>query len=328
MKNVIVTGGLGFIGSNLIKLLHKKNYFVINIDKVSYSSNFSYLKKIKYYKFYKANINNFLLISDIIKKYKPKFIFNLAAETHVDRSIDRPLEFIKSNYLGLFNLIEIIRKNKLNVKLIHVSTDEVYGDIKKKKKSKENDTYNPSSPYSSTKAGADLLIKSYVKTFGLPITITRSCNNYGPNQYPEKLIPTIIYKIFKNEPIPIYGKGKNEREWIYVKDNCEAILKVAEKGKVGEIYNIGSKKIFTNLQVAKKIIAIIGKGKIKFVIDRPGHDMRYCLNSNKIKKEIDWTPKTGFNKGLKITIKWYFKKFRINFYKKKIGKRQGIINEF
>jgi dTDP-glucose 4,6-dehydratase len=218
MKTIVITGGLGFIGSNLINILSKKNYFIINIDKVTYASNFNNISSnIKNYKFYKQDINNQNFIKKILDKYNPSLIFNLAAETHVDRSIDGPKQFINSNIYGVFNLLEAIKKFKKKIKLIHVSTDEVYGDIINNKSSKESDAYNPSSPYSASKASGDLLIKSYIRTYKLPAIITNCCNNYGPNQYPEKLIPTIIYKIINNKPITIYGTGRNIREWIYVK---------------------------------------------------------------------------------------------------------------
>ena len=255
METIIVTGGLGFIGSNLINIL-KNKYFIINIDKVSYASNFNNIDPgIKNYKFYKIDINNKIFIKNILKKYNPSIIFNLAAETHVDRSIDEPKQFIESNILGVFNLLESIKNYKKKIKLIHISTDEVYGDIKKNYKSKEEDAYNPSSPYSASKASGDLLIKSYIRTYKIPAIITNCCNNFGPNQYPEKLIPTIIYNILNKKPIPIYGTGENLREWIYVKDHCDALIKVAEKGIIGENYNIGSGIVLNNIQIAKKIIS-------------------------------------------------------------------------
>jgi len=327
MKTIVVTGGLGFIGSNLINILSKRNNFIINIDKVNYASNLNNISKnIKNYRFYKQNINNQNFIKKILYKYNPSLIFNLAAETHVDRSIDNPKQFINSNIFGIFNLLEVIRKFKKKIKLIHISTDEIYGDIVNNKSSIETDPYNPSSPYSSSKASSNLLIRSYIKTFGINAIITNSCNNYGPNQYPEKLIPTIIYNILNYKAIPIYGKGKNEREWIYVEDNCRALIDVAEKGRLGETYNIGSGKIFTNLEIAKKIINIIGYGKIKFVKDRPGHDLRYSLNSDKIKKQIKWKPFTNIDEGLKTTITWYNVKYKSNFFKnKEIGKRLGLL---
>ena len=289
MEKIIVTGGLGFIGSNLINTL-KNKYFIINIDKVSYASNFKNIDpNIKNYKFYKSDINNKIFIKNILKKYNPSVIYNLAAETHVDRSIDGPKTFIDSNILGVFNLLEAIKDYKKQIKLIHISTDEVYGDIKKKHKSKEEDPYNPSSPYSASKASGDLLIKSYIRTYKIPAIITNCCNNFGPNQYPEKLIPTIIYNILNHKPIPIYGKGENVREWIYVKDHCNALIKIAQKGVVGENYNIGSGTALNNIEIAKIIISVfkkmnhnqIIKSKIHLVKDRPGHDLRYCLDSSK-----------------------------------------------
>ena len=326
MKTIIVTGGLGFIGSNLINLLNKKNYFIINIDKVSYSSNFKNISNnIKNYKFYKQDINNQNVIKRILNKYNPSLIFNVAAETHVDRSIDSPKEFIKSNILGVFNLLEEIRVYKKKVKLIHVSTDEVYGDIRKNKKSKELDAYNPSSPYAASKASSDLIIKSYFRTYKIPAIITNCCNNFGPNQYPEKLIPTIIYKIINKEPIPIYGKGGNVREWIYVKDHCNALIKIAEKGIIGENYNIGSEVILNNIQIANKIISIFKKvtdsrnvkSKIHFVRDRPGHDLRYCLDSSKITNKLKWRCKSNFDEKINETIIWYINKFKTNYFKNK-----------
>ena len=337
MKNIIVTGGLGFIGSNLIELLISKNYKVINIDKVTYSSNFYNVKnfqKNKLYKFIKSDINNKKKISNILKKYSPLCIFNIAAETHVDRSIDSPKNFILSNILGVFNLLEALKdhykKNK-RIKLIHISTDEVYGDVFKGR-SKEIDAYKPSSPYSASKASSDHLVYSYIRTYGIPGIITNCSNNYGPKQHPEKLIPKLIYNIIKNKPLPIYGRGKNSREWIFVKDHCEALIKIFKKGKVGEFYNIGSNKNLNNLEVVKELIKIsknyikVGK-KVKtiFVKDRPGHDFRYALNSRKLTNELNWKPMTNFKQGIKLTFDWYFKnkKYYMSLNKKDILKRLG-----
>ena len=323
MKKIIVTGGLGFIGSNLINIL-KNKYFIVNIDKVSYASNFNSIDaNIKNYKFYKQDINNKIFIKNILNKYNPSIIFNFAAETHVDRSIDSPKQFIESNILGVFNLLESIKDYKNKIKLIHISTDEVYGDIKKNYKSKEEDAYNPSSPYSASKAGGDFLIKSYIRTYKIPAIITNCCNNFGPNQYPEKLIPTIIYNILNKKPIPIYGKGKNIREWIYVKDHCDAIITIAEKGVIGENYNIGSGIVLNNIQIAKKIISAFKKitlkknieSKIHLVKDRPGHDLRYCLDSSKIRNKLKWKCKSSFNQRLNETVIWYINKFRTNYFK-------------
>ena len=323
MKKIIVTGGLGFIGSNLVELLLQKKFYVVNIDKVTYSSNFYNTKSFKShknYKFIKCDIGN-KKIKDIIFKYKPACIFNLAAETHVDRSIDNPDDFIKSNFVGVYNLLEAFKNysKKYKSKLIHISTDEVYGDILNGRSS-EKFPYKPSSPYAASKAASDHLVSSYVRTYNLPAIVTNCSNNYGPKQHPEKLIPKLIYNIINNRPLPIYGKGLNSREWIFVKDHCEALLKVYQKGKVGHFYNIGSNKNLNNIQVTKKllnvskrIITLGKKVKISFVKDRPGHDIRYALNSNKIIKELGWKPKVSFDKGIKLTFEWYFN--NQNYYK-------------
>ena len=258
MKKVIVTGGLGFIGSNLIKLLLRKNYYVLNIDKVTYSSNKYNTKEFltnKNYNFIKLDIKNKRLF-DILKKFKPCGIFNLAAETHVDRSIDSPFDFIESNIVGTFNLLESFRKFYKIVsktRLIHISTDEVYGDVLKGR-SDENYQYKPSSPYAASKASSDHLVSSYVRTFKIPAIVTNCSNNYGPNQHPEKLIPKLIYNILNNRELPIYGRGKNSREWIYVADHCEGLLKVFLNGNIGEFYNIGSNKNLNNIQNYKLFI--------------------------------------------------------------------------
>ncbi len=335
MKKIIVTGGLGFIGSNLIDLLLKKNYKVINIDKVTYSSNYYNIKEYKNsknYKFIKCDIGDKKL-KKIFFNFKPNCIFNLAAETHVDRSIDNPESFIQSNFVGVYNLLECFRdySKKNNSKLIHISTDEVYGDILKGRTS-ESYPYQPSSPYAASKAASDHLVSSYVRTYNIPAIVTNCSNNYGPKQHPEKLIPKLIYNILNNKPLPIYGKGTNSREWIFVKDHCEALLKVYQKGKVGEFYNIGSNKNLNNidvckrlLNVSKKIIKLNKKVKILFVKDRPGHDIRYALNSNKIKKRLKWYPKTSFNEGIKLTFEWYRnnKSYYKSLSKKDIIKRLG-----
>ena len=335
MKKIIVTGGLGFIGSNLIDLLISRNYFVLNIDKVSYSSNFYNVKdhkKSKRYKFIKCDIRN-KNITKLLYKYKPSAIFNLAAETHVDRSIDDPKNFIESNIIGVYNLLESFKKysRKYKSKLIHISTDEVYGDILNGRSS-EAYPYKPSSPYAASKAASDHLVSSYVRTYKLPAIITNCSNNYGPKQHPEKLIPKLIYNILNKKPLPIYGKGLNSREWIYVKDHCEALIKIMLKGEIGEFYNIGSNKNLNNLQVSnellkvsKSIIKVDKRVKILFVKDRPGHDKRYALNSNKIKKKLRWFPKTNFRQGIKLTLNWYLKNktYYKSLSKKDINKRLG-----
>ena len=336
MKKIIVTGGLGFIGSNLIGLLLKKKYFVINIDKISYSSSFYNVKEFKdskNYKFIKCDINN-KKIKNIILKYKPNIIFNLAAETHVDRSIDNPKNFIDSNIMGTYNLLECFRNfsKKNNTKLIHISTDEVYGDILKGRTG-ENYPYNPSSPYAASKAASDHLVSSYIKTYKIPAIITNCSNNYGPKQHPEKLIPKLIYNILNNRNLPIYGKGINSREWIFVEDHCDALYKISRIGKTGNFYNIGSNRDVINIKISQNLLKIakskfkVGKNvKIKFVKDRPGHDIRYALNSKKIIKELKWYPKTNFKIGLLKTFNWYLDNlsYYTSFNKKDITKRLGL----
>ena len=338
MKKIIVTGGSGFIGSNLVSYLINKKYFVINIDKLTYSSNTYNKNKLpkKRYKFLKFDINNKIKLKKVIKEYKPECIFNLAAETHVDRSIDSPYQFVQSNILGVYNILEVIRdNNKKNkkVKLIHISTDEVYGDIKTKR-SNEKFPYNPSSPYSASKASADHLIKSYIRTYNLPAIISNCCNNYGPYQFPEKLIPKMISNIISNKPLPIYAKGQNSREWIYVNDHCEALYNIYKKGKIGECYNVGSNNNIKNIDIVKNILVIFRKKgyktgknvKVKFVKDRPGHDFRYALDSKKIHKHLKWKSKTKIIRGLNLTIDWYLKnkRFITSISKKLYVKRLGL----
>ena len=338
MIKIIVTGGLGFIGSNLIHLLIKSKYQVLNLDKINYSSNFYNIKEIsknKKYKFIKCDIANKKKLIKILFNFKPDCIFNLAAETHVDRSIDNPANFIETNIIGTFSLLECFRKYSKKFKkskLIHISTDEVYGDVLKGR-SKETDSYKPSSPYAATKASSDHLVFSYVRTFKIPAIITNCSNNYGPRQHPEKLIPKLIFNIINNKELPVYGKGLNSREWIYVEDHCDALLKVYKKGKIGEFYNIGSNINLNNISVVKKLLDIsrlkykIGKNvKIKFVKDRPGHDLRYAINSNKIKNQLEWKPNMSFTNGLKKTFEWYLKnsKYYSNYKKKDLIKRVGL----
>ena len=336
-KKIVVTGGLGFIASNLIEKLLKQNYKVINVDKISYSSNFYNIREIsknKDYKFFKCDILNKEKINKLLIKEKPNALFNLAAESHVDRSIDDPYPFIKNNILGVFNLLESVKKyHKIHkkFKLIHISTDEVYGDIEKGRTS-ENHKYEPSSPYAASKASSDHLVYSYYKTYNLPVIITNCSNNFGPRQHPEKLIPKLIYNIINNLDLPIYGNGKNSREWIYVNDHCEALIRIFKKGTIGEFYNIGSKKNLNNLQISKKLLSIIKNKRIKstskiiFIKDRPGHDTRYALNCDKILKKLKWKNKTNITRGLEQTVNWYIK--NIDYFKsikkRDITKRLGL----
>lgn len=304
-KNVLITGGFGFIGSNFIlRILEKKNISITNLDALLSGSNKKNLSdiKIKNYKFLKGNITNKKLIDDLIKKND--IIINFAAESHVDRSINDPKPFIDSNILGVYNILEAIRKYEK--RLIQISTDEVFGSLEKKS-AVENFPFEPSSPYASSKACAELLIKSYHKTYGINVNITRCTNNYGPRQFPEKLIPKIIILAQQNKKIPIYGNGKNIRDWIYVLDHCDAIINVMDKGKSGENYNISGNNEINNNTIVEKILKIMGKSQklIEYTEDRPGHDFRYSLNSNKIKRELGWNPKYDFEQGIRETVQWY-----------------------
>ena len=339
MKKIIVTGGSGFIGTNLVNFLIKKKFFVINIDKLTYSAN-KYEEKLRNknnYKLFKLDINNKNKIIKIIEKFKPNAIFNLAAETHVDRSIDGPKNFINTNINGTFNLLESLRflkRKKIKLKLIHISTDEVYGDIKGNFRSNENYKYEPSSPYSASKASADHLVKSYIRTYKLDAVISNCCNNYGPYQFPEKLIPKMISNILNNKELPIYAKGRNSREWIHVEDHCEALFTLYLRGKSGESYNVGTNQNMKNIDLVKKIIKVFksmqfnigSKTKIKFVKDRPGHDFRYALDNKKIFKKIKWKPKIKFDQGIKDTIQWYIKNknFLNRISKKSYDQRLGL----
>jgi len=307
LTKILVTGGLGFIGSNFI-LFSLKNNSKIKITNVdanftgSNPKNLIELKNSKNYKFVKANINNQKIINELVSKND--IVINFAAESHVDRSISNPKPFIDSNINGTYVILEAIRK--YDKKLIQISTDEVYGSLKKNS-ADENFPLNPSSPYSSSKASADLLVKSYYITYGSDVKITRCTNNYGPRQFPEKLIPKVIINAMNNKSIPVYGDGKNIRDWIYVLDHCRAIQKVMGKGKSGEIYNIAGKNEINNNTIIKIILKSLNKplSLMKYVQDRPGHDFRYSLDSTKIEKKLNWKPIFDFENGIKETILWY-----------------------
>jgi len=303
----LVTGGLGFIGSNFIEKLLKTDpdCHIQNIDAGFYGSNEKNLDKIKNYKNYKftkGNIMDSQLMDKLISQ--SDIVVNFAAESFVDRSIADAKPFLDSNIIGTYTILEILKKQKK--KLIHISTDEVFGSLKNDS-ANEMYRFNPSSPYASTKACAELLINSYSTTFGLDCVITRCTNNYGPKQYPEKLIPKVILLAQKNKKIPVYGSGKNIRDWIYVGDHCDAIIKIINEGKTGESYNISSKNELDNLSIIKIILKFMGKTEdlIDFVEDRPGHDFRYSLDSSKITNEVGWKHKTVFKDGIEKTIKWY-----------------------
>jgi len=306
---LLVTGGLGFIGSNFIRhvLSESLNIEVINVDKIGLGANPENLREIenaKNYQFVKGDISNPQLTNELVKNIDA--IINFAAETHVDRSIAEPDPFIKSNILGTFTLLEAARRFNDSTKYVQISTDEIYGDILEGSFNELN-RLNPSNPYSASKASADMLCLAYHRTYGLNVSITRCTNNFGPYQFPEKLIPKTIIRALMNLPIPIYGTGRNVRDWIYVLDHCEAISLVLSKGKSGEIYNISSGNEIPNIEIVNRTLEILGKPKdlITFVEDRPGHDLRYSLVSSKIRSELGWKPRHTFTSSLKETVKWY-----------------------
>jgi dTDP-glucose 4,6-dehydratase len=330
-RTIFVTGGAGFIGSALIRyLINIDQFIVINIDNLSYSGNLQSLKSVidcKFYKFEQVDICNENKLEELFSKNQPDFIIHLAAESHVDRSIDGPSQFIQTNVVGTFNLLEQSRKYwqslssnlKKNFRFLHVSTDEVYGDLKNSEDFfTEESSYKPSSPYSASKASSDHLVRSWYRTYGLPILITNCSNNYGPYQFPEKLIPHTILNAIEGREIPIYGDGKQIRDWLFVEDHVNALFKVLDQGKVGETYNIGGNNEIQNIEVVKKICNILDKltpnrlkglhsfnELITSVRDRPGHDVRYAIDASKIKHNLSWEPKENFNSGIEKTVKWY-----------------------
>ncbi len=306
---ILVTGGAGFIGSCFIRHMLKKhpNYQIINLDCLTYAGNIENLDDIKNnpnYSFVKGDICDKNLVSDLSQEVN--WIVNFAAESHVDNSIKNPEVFIETNVKGTLNLLQAGLKNNIE-KFLQVSTDEVYGSLDKTGYFYETTPLNPNSPYSASKASADLLVRSYFETYGMPTLNTRCSNNYGPYQYPEKLIPFFISKLLKNEKVPVYGDGLNVRDWLYVYDHCEAIDTVLHKGKIGEIYNIGGHNEKTNLEITKLILNAMNKTEsdIEFVKDRLGHDRRYAICNDKITKELNWKPSVTFDTGIKLTIEWY-----------------------
>jgi dTDP-glucose 4,6-dehydratase len=304
---LLVTGGLGFIGSNFIlnTLSKDENISLVNIDNKVFGSNPLSLKKIKdskKYEFVKGNITNEQKISKLVKECD--IVVNFAAESHVDRSISNAKPFVDSNILGVFTILQAIKK--FDKKLIHISTDEVFGNLKSES-ADEKFRFNPSSPYSASKASAEHLVNSFFVTYDCDCIITRCTNNYGPRQFPEKLIPKTILYALNNKKIPIYGTGENIRDWIHVNDHCDAIYQVLKKGKKGSSYNISSDNEIDNKIIIKKILLLMKKDEnmVEYVKDRPGHDFRYSMDSTKIRKELGWSPKIEFDKGLKNTVKWY-----------------------
>ena len=344
-NKILVTGGSGFIGSNFIHyLINNTDYQrIINLDKLTYAGNNENLINIQQnirYKFIKGNICDRQCIKKIFQDYSPNKIVHFAAESHVDRSIDGPKDFINTNIVGTSILLEeslsyynkLKKLSKSSFKFHHISTDEVFGSLGKKGSFVEDSPYDPSSPYSASKASSDHLVRAWHRTFGLPVTISNCSNNYGPYQFPEKLIPLMIINCLSNKSLPVYGKGENIRDWLYVEDHCKAINLILQEGAIGDTYNIGGNNEISNLNIVESICTILDKLKpsnsgksynqmISFVKDRPGHDFRYAINTTKIKKDLNWEPKETFDSGLTKTIKWYlenenwWKKIQKNIYK-------------
>ncbi len=305
---LMVTGGCGFIGSNFVKLVieEKPDWEIINLDKLTYAGRKENLEDIEDNGNYSFVHGNICRAEDTAKAMKDcDAVINFAAESHVDRSIDNATDFLETNILGVHTLLEEAKKHDLN-KFIQIGTDEVYGSVEKGS-SKEEDALHPRNPYSAAKASADHLAHSYFNTYEMPVIITRSSNNFGPYQYPEKLIPRFVTNLLRGKKVPIYGDGLNVRDWLYVKDNCRGILKVLEKGKSGEIYNIGGGNEKTNLEITNLVLRELGFGEemIEKVDDRLGHDRRYSLDSTKMNKELGWKPEAGFEEALKETVQWY-----------------------
>ncbi|MEQ8224079.1 MAG: dTDP-glucose 4,6-dehydratase [Candidatus Eremiobacterota bacterium] len=304
---ILVTGGAGFIGSEFIRQCVRAGQKIVLVDKLTYAADLKRLEEVeKNITFYEADINNREFVNYIFSEEKPDVVVHWAAESHVDRSIVDASPFIEANVKGTQVLLDVCRAYNIK-KFINISTDEVYGDLGEEGQFFEHSPLSPNSPYSVSKTSADMLGRAYYRTYGLPVITVRPSNNYGPWQYPEKLVPVVILKALNNKPVPVYGKGENVREWLYVSDCAGAVLKIVEAGKKGEIYNIGSSQERKNIDTVKSILHILGKSEdlIEFVKDRPGHDFRYSLNADKIKSEISWEATVKFEEGMEKTVKWY-----------------------
>lgn len=330
---IFVAGGAGFIGSNFIRYILRKHKDakILNYDKLTYSGNLDNLRDVekdKRYKFVKGDIADKKYLEKTIKNFQPDYIANLAAETHVDRSIHiGAKEFIGTNIIGVFNLLEAVKANPKIKNYVQVSSDECYGSLSlnSKAKFKEDTACAPNVPYAATKAGGDLLCRAYFKTFKLPVVVTRCSNNYGQYQYPEKLIPFFILRMMENKKLPLYGDGKNVRDWIYVLDHCEALRLCLFEGRPGEVYNIGANNEMSNLEIANLILKYFKRDKswIEFVADRPGHDRRYAIDSSKIKRELGWRPRYRFKEAFQATIDWYLNNER---WIQKVRRKTGVFN--
>ena len=335
IKNVLVTGGAGFIGSNYINMyLTDQNIHIVNLDKLTYAGNLEnlHVENASNYTFVQGDIGDKSLVKELFEKYHFEQVINFAAESHVDNSILDPSAFVETNISGTFNLLQnayklwmekpfSLKEEFKKARFLHISTDEVYGTLGKDGLFTEETSYAPNSPYSASKAASDFLVRSYFHTYGMPVLTTNCSNNYGPNQHDEKLIPTIIRTALKEEPIPIYGDGKNVRDWLYVTDHCKGINLVLEKGKLGETYNIGGRNERQNIYIAQKICELLDEisprkdnkkysDLITYVVDRPGHDRRYAIDATKIENELGWKADENFESGIEKTVKWYLQKYK------------------
>lgn len=344
-ERILITGGSGFIGSQAVRTLLSLGYQVFNIDKLTYASSKESLSHLEsdFYTFYKGDIFDEEIVSNLINKINPDFILNFAAESHVDRSIENADDFLNTNIIGTYNLLKyalnyyskLSSSKKSKFKFIHISTDEVFGSLNSNEEAfTEDSNYRPNSPYSASKASSDMIVRSWIKTYQFPAIITHSSNNYGPWQFPEKLIPKSVISALNEEPIAIYGDGSNIRDWIYVEDNVDAIIALMRSGVVGHSYNIGGNCEISNLEIIKKICKILDEIKprssgkyedlIVFVEDRPGHDFRYALNTDKIFESINWVPKTSIDNGLKESIEWMIINYSWLMERNKDNRRLGL----
>lgn len=349
---MLITGGAGFIGSAVVRLALEQGHTVVNADCLTYAANQANLDVVKAhpsYHFEKVDIRDRKALATLMDSYKPTSIIHLAAESHVDRSIDGPEDFITTNIVGTFNLLSearrmwetLSRATQDACRFLHVSTDEVYGDLSETEPAfTETTSYDPSSPYSASKAASDHLVRAWGRTYGLPVLITNCSNNYGPYQFPEKLIPVVIQKCLSGDPIPVYGQGHNIRDWLYVKDHAQALLTVAAKGKTGETYNIGGNNERRNIDLVRTLCRIMDdirprhdgqyEDLITFVTDRPGHDRRYAINASKIKNELGWAPSVAFDEGFEATVRWYVHNeawWQPLLARDKVGERQGLLKQ-
>jgi dTDP-glucose 4,6-dehydratase len=327
-QTILVTGGAGFIGGNFVlDLVEAGDHRVINLDALTYAGNLDTLAPVSEnpdHVFVRGNIGDRSLVDRLLAEYRPRAIVNFAAETHVDRSIDGPRAFIQTNVVETLEFLEaalaywggLAGEERVRFRFLHVSTDEVYGTLEATGHFTEESPYRPNSPYAASKAASDHLVRAYHHTYGLPVLTTNCSNNYGPYQFPEKLIPLMIYNALRGEPLPVYGDGRQIRDWLYVKDHCRAVLRVLEEGRPGEVYNVGGHNERTNLEVVRKVCSLLDvmapgdtprESLITFVEDRPGHDRRYAMDAGKIERELGWTPDETFESGMEKTVRWYLK---------------------